>query len=395
MLFTTRLLLDGFQVKAKDTILTLSTSRQNYEYWGPGDTYDYPVAPVANRAWFFKVVPGPIVHGNMKDPNAWSYTCKNYSTWKGQYRLMSGNLNSAPYFYTTYTGYSGDGTQENITSPDWDRTLVYNMALERLNRKVRGDMDLGVSLAELHSTVRMTRALNDVFNFARGAGRTTGIGSTRDLANGWLQFTYGWKPLLSDVFGIADESIRRVVATLEKVKATARLTLTGQRNLTRYFLGANVPSVAQGTGSQACTIVCTLEVPSSSFDLARWTSLNPVSLAWELIPYSFVVDWFVDVGSYLRNLETALLYKTRFRSGYVSELYAYDGTEVLKQGLYTIPSGKLALLTPLVGVIQGDRRFQRSILTSYPFPRAPTFQVDLSSNRLISAAALLRQLLKK
>lgn len=382
-------------MKAKDFQIFYSTQVRNYEYWGPGDVYDYPVAPANNRAWFVKCVPGPIIHGNMKNPNPWNYTCLVYSTWRGQWRSMTGNLNSAPYFYTTYTGYSGDGTQENITSPPWDRTLVYNMALQKFNKKVRGEMDLGVSLAEIHSTVRMTGSLANVVNFARGAARSGGIGSTRDLANGWLQFTYGWKPLLQDVFNIADESIRKVVATLEKVKATQRLTLTGSRNLTRYFLGANVPSIAVGTGSQACTIVCTLEVPNSSFDLARWSSLNPVSLAWELIPYSFVVDWFVDVGSYLRNLETALLYKTRFKSGYVSEMYAYDGTETLKQGIYTIPSGKLNVMTPLIGQIIGDRRFQRTILSSYPFPRVPTFEVDLSSNRLISAAALLRQLLKK
>jgi hypothetical protein len=29
---------------------------------------------------------------------------------------------------------------------------------------------------------------------------------------------------------------------------------------------------------------------------------DPLSVAWELIPYSFVVDWFVPIGTYLDNL---------------------------------------------------------------------------------------------
>lgn len=383
-------------MQAKAIQLWTSTTNLQYENWGggPSGIYIYYKTPSQVRAWFFNVTPGPIVHGNMKDPNAWNYTCRSNSTWKGQWRTQDNNYPNPTSFANTMTGYSGDNV-EMIPSPTWDRTLVYNMALEKFNRKVRGELDLGVSLAEIRSTIRMTGALSNVVNFARGGSSARGVGGTRDLANGWLQYTYGWKPLMSDVFGIADESIRKVVATLERVKASVRLPLPGFGSSIRYFYGANIPVAIQGKGSQACTICCTIEVPSSSFDLARWSSLNPVSLAWELIPYSFVVDWFVDVGSYLRNLETALLYKTRFKSGYVSELYAYDGTETQKSGTYTTPGGKLVVLNPCVAVVEGDRRFQRTKLTSYPAPRIPTFKVDLSSNRLLSAAALLRQLLKR
>jgi hypothetical protein len=29
--------------------------------------------------------------------------------------------------------------------------------------------------------------------------------------------------------------------------------------------------------------------------------VNPAAIAWELVPFSFVVDWFVNVGEFLNN----------------------------------------------------------------------------------------------
>jgi hypothetical protein len=123
-----------------------------------------------------------------------------------------------------------------------------------------------------------------------------------------------------------------------------------------------------------------------------------VSLGWELIPYSFVVDWFIDVGSYLRNLETALLFGTIFKSGFVSELYAVDLVDdYLPSFLINTKQTDTAtwwLLTKATSR-RRYREFYRTKLTSYPFPRKPTFKVDLGSQRLLSAASLLRQILSK
>lgn len=50
---------------------------------------------------------------------------------------------------------------------------------------------------------------------------------------------------------------------------------------------------------------------SAELEVAGYRSMqqlgfaNPVGLAWELIPYSFVVDWALNIGSYL-DLQTSL-----------------------------------------------------------------------------------------
>jgi hypothetical protein len=44
-------------------------------------------------------------------------------------------------------------------------------------------------------------------------------------------------------------------------------------------------------------------------NLNSWGSfglLNPAAVAWELLPFSFVVDWFLPVGRYLEGLDVPM-----------------------------------------------------------------------------------------
>lgn len=47
-------------------------------------------------------------------------------------------------------------------------------------------------------------------------------------------------------------------------------------------------------------------------------ALNPVVTAWELVPYSFVVDWFVGVGRWLESLSFLALSHEHYAAGGVS-----------------------------------------------------------------------------
>lgn len=50
--------------------------------------------------------------------------------------------------------------------------------------------------------------------------------------------------------------------------------------------------------------------------LARHGLLNIAALSWELIPFSFVVDWWINVGEVLTSLDSALFINSL--TGYIS-----------------------------------------------------------------------------
>jgi hypothetical protein len=288
--------------------------------------------------------------------------------------------------------------------PGWDdQTSVYNDALGKLSDLVRGSLDLSVALGEAGTTAKMLKSTAQLLGLAKGRRPYSGFGGTKDIANGYLQWKYGWKPLMSDIFDAANESINLSVNFITKVKARARMPLRGNLSSVSYpTVGScpNVPFVRTLTGGwkqsafQRCEIGVCLGLPQKVHDIARWSSLNPASIAWELMPYSFVVDWFVDIGSYLRNFETGLLYNSLFKYGYVSHTYRFYSQDEC-ESFTSHDDG--TFIHKVVGVMasQYQAQFFRSKLAAYPLPYRPTFKADLGSGQLLSAAALLRQLIGK
>lgn len=283
---------------------------------------------------------------------------------------------------------------ERIGTPTPFDSNVYNSCLDKLNEKIRGNLDLAVDLAEGGSTIRMIRDATKFTNFVRGLG-------PKQWANRWLEYQYGWKPLLSSVYGAAEESRRNVLNQIEHVQARSRTPVPVQfpSSIPGSYVFNALPSISVnsrwGTAEVGCKIGMAF-LADDGFDPARWASLNPLSIAWELCPYSFVVDWFYDIGGYLRSTETALLYRTAFRSGYVSEWARLDARYRAQGAVSAYSTGTYSHdYIWDVGYARRWCQFRRTLLSSYPFPRVPSFKADLGSNRLISAAALLSQLLHR
>jgi hypothetical protein len=266
---------------------------------------------------------------------------------------------------------------------------TYNRAVGKLYEKLRGDLDISVDLAESHKTKSM---MQDTFKAMKNMSLTLHKmrrSNPRDWGNLWLEFTYGWKPLASTIYGAGHRLL--VQPTLESrikvsVSQTDRYTQTTLFPGTFYAVGDKLYFSA--IHSSRCRFVVYYGLANNRLDsLAGYTSLNPVSIAWELIPYSFVVDWFLNFGGYLRNFESALLYGSSFVSGYMTQtqLSQFSGFD---QGGSTV--GNVSYYVNL----QGNQVLaykKRTVLNSTPYPRTPRLEARLGASRLISAASLLGQ----
>ena len=277
---------------------------------------------------------------------------------------------------------------------------VSNKALSKLNSKVRTSLDLSISAFEWRQTARMVSQLSPagLANMERELFRKLSLRKdwrriTKLPADLWLQYQYGFKPLMSDIWSAADEAIRVARNGLQSFEASSWSPLDGLN----FDLGENgYGSLSVGNVKGKQIVKYGLILDAGITDANRYqhfTSLNPVSIAWELLPYSFVVDWFVDVGTTLRSYETSLLNNVAFKSGYRTELHYLDGDLVKRYP--NRDSANQYIIYPQ-GQTPGTYHFSymdRSILSAYPLPSLPRFKSNLGSERLLSAAALLAQFL--
>lgn len=365
----------GLKTRTNPTLKGVLTSRLRS---GAADEVSFP------NSFKSSVTASALIVGNRKDPLAWTYIIDQRTGPKG--RVI---WNKSDYRLDSVGSFSVDDGGTQIGAPRQASNL-YNKALDRLNEKVRGSLDLSVSIAEAGQTAKMLRLTDTAVNAAKEmfSSRINRVKRVANfLSNRWLEWQYGWKPLINDIYDAADESLRHVLNRLQRVSASASEKYSTEMK-TYNFVGQSYQAATKYEGKSGRRFSIWVDVGNDT-NLDRWTSLNPASIAWELMPYSFVVDWFYDVGGYIRNLETALLYQTKFKSGFTTSLDAFGA------GYRLFGAGSASSLTGNNVIVEGQARryisFQRSVLTSYPLPRPPTFHADLGGARLLSAAALLQQ----
>jgi len=341
-----------------------------------------------------QVTSSAVVHGNFRDPNYWAYNIRRYSYYKGSYSARN-SLNGS---YATGSGVGTFIAAPGIIGPDEGHgpilANVYNECLSRLNEKVRGRLDLSIALAESGKTARMTNLIGRMTKMVRNLKKGNWkFRPDQWSANAWLEYQYGWRQLIDDVYNAADESLRVVLNRIENVSASCTRVEEWATDPFRQIdtgIGA-IPFHGPVVNKAKRGVRMHLRFRNDDVDLARWTSLNPVSIAWELVPYSFVADWFVDVGGFLRSTETALRYRNQFVSGYWTLLEVISSVDS-QSGHFSAGASSCDMSLKCGASVVN---YARTVYTGYPLPTVPKFEARLGSSRLLSAAALLAQFLRK
>jgi hypothetical protein len=107
------------------------------------------------------------------------------------------------------------------------------------------------------------------------------------------------------------------------------------------------------------------------------------SVIWEAIPFSFVVDWFLNVGEFLKSRENAILEPTVFIIDYsISYKLQFDG----EIDYYYTPKGNGPVKNMNVYILKGSIYKRRKCLPDTD--GSPLSLSLLSSNQLALAASL-------
>lgn len=116
------------------------------------------------------------------------------------------------------------------------------------------------------------------------------------VADAWLEFHFGWEPLVKDIFHATQ--VLQAPMTGKTVQANAGVPF----KLRDYRKPSSESYLREAEGIVLHKCGATLLVTDANAYAANRLGLtNPAAWVWELIPFSFVVDWFTTVGSFINQ----------------------------------------------------------------------------------------------
>lgn len=199
-----------------------------------------------------------------------------------------------------------------------DHARLKARALTRLKDQ---QLDIGMALATRKQTVDLLAStaaqLVRAYSAARRgkwaqAARELGIRNsvrpgTKSASSGWLQLQFGWMPLVNDIYGAYGLLQRGPKSEGDLVVLRVKDQDSGVVDSTENYY----PYGSQYGGGKLKVRKLYRRDLKQSF----WYKLNsaalfeaqssgltdPAVVVWDLVPFSFVIDWLLPVGQFLRN----------------------------------------------------------------------------------------------
>jgi hypothetical protein len=286
----------------------------------------------------------------------------------------------------------------------WTTNNTYTL-YSRLLKKIKGhDFNLAVNAGQLHQTVdllagNLSKLGRAALALKRGnfslAARQLGVRpkgtrlKTTDISGRWLELQYGWLPLIGDSYqaALAFAAISEGPRS-QTYRASFKHGWIGNGSQSPTI--TNVPYRAERRRS--IIYECTEEM-----GFARQLGmLDPLSVAWELMPWSFVIDWFIPFGAYLDLVNQIPNLKGRFLTTEVIVREGMQGEPSLLPGWYTLgaPSYKSQVEAVLVKPALHHKKLTMTRTYSdslpLPLPQCSLFGV-VQGKKLWNAISLAQQ----
>lgn len=230
----------------------------------------------------------------------------------------------SPYARSIFDG------QQSIAVPNFDTVFgdrtsgIQNQALSNFYKKVGGvQFDSLTFVGEMKETQTMlrsqTRALaTSVLDYEAGVRNSILSKRLKSLtsiasfaADSWLEYQYGIRPLISDVKNAisAYASADSLLTTKKlKGKSMGQWSKTITQDVSLPFLGTPMLGGVSSKFPVTYTrlVMCRVGAIASTSPIYNtnpnwglsWANVLPA--AWELIPYSFLIDYFTNVGDIIQ-----------------------------------------------------------------------------------------------
>jgi hypothetical protein len=315
--------------------------------------------------------------------------------------------------YSWYKGFVTGTQMPYFLSGNASTTFADNTALGKYYSSARQVMSAfqGMTfLGELAETIHLIKnptkqlfastnayvnAVRKLFSSSRGKSLAK---LNKDVASLYLEYVYGWLPLVNDI-GDAATAYNRILG--QKVLLRCRgfgeeskqvLNVAGQENPSTSNLTSKYSEIGTTTvqvsyyGAVRGTAVGS-KLPDIVTNQLGFRLDEFVPTVWELIPYSFLIDYFTNIGDII-SASTYVNANLAWTSKTVRTVYEVQRSSVVDT---------FATKPPYIGSGGGGYSWRTTRTTvsrtANIAPRIPSFQFELpgSDTKWLNVAALIAQ----
>jgi hypothetical protein len=206
---------------------------------------------------------------------------------------------------------------------------------------------------------------------------------SKALANGWLELQYGWRPLITDIYGAAEQLAQTNVREVRNIV---------RKSASKFDTVRQEIAPVNGNPKFYCTVIRRTTIkyvvyystPVGTHSLTQIGLTNPLLIAWELTPWSFVADWILPLGNYISTLDAtnSLVFEKGCRTQFQEvTVFGKGRSGAAQAGVnwdYDLSSDSKEI------------NIERTTLSSFPEVNLPKFKNPFSVTHVLNSIALLR-----
>lgn len=200
--------------------------------------------------------------------------------------------------------WNGQATSPTVLTNAYEgRKEAYNEAYNRLRGKLyKGNSALGVTLGSYKQSKEMVNSRLRLLNGKADevlAKLSTSRVTAKKAAGVHLEIIFGWMPLVAEVVAVTETLCQQAFPPAYVVGRGKYLN----RSVYVEKLPQNTTHTHRVETQGRVTLSATIQISNPNLWLAeRAGALNPASVAWDLVPWSFVVNMFVNTGTLVNSL---------------------------------------------------------------------------------------------
>lgn len=228
------------------------------------------------------------------------------------------------YFHNSASLYCGMSGAAHYPIDVGQDAIARSLCIANLDKS---DIQLGITLVEFGKTITMLsealvnlhKYMSEALRFLKRSTyrrhhvqRILRLSATpqgrreivkylgKGAANRWLEYQYGWRSLMFDVYGL-QEAVELAATKSHRITGKARYQTGTEPSYPFVVTNGEIIPIGGVRAGAYCRMDWEIE-NAVARTYNRLGLLNPLEIMWEAIPFSFVIDWVLPIGNYLTAL---------------------------------------------------------------------------------------------